>query len=234
MIAECGMRIAEYKRMAGAFLLVLVLFLVVMPAFASAGAWDAGDMIKAYIKNHYPWTEVEVADVRLSGEAPSQAPVSITVEKTPPGKSVFRLAFPDGRTITVSALIRVFDRVMMSRNGFGKGHTLTKDDVYQTLVENARVPRGAIGQESRLVGKTLTRTIVANVPLTDAMVSATALVKRGRRIVLSAGTQEFAVKTVGELKQDAMIGDFVKVLNSESRKTIMGQLVDENTVLVGF
>jgi len=234
MNAACKMRIAGFKITACGFLFVMGLLLVGMPAFAAAGSWDAGEMIKAYIKKQYPWAEITVADVRLSDEAPSRPPVLITVEKTPPGNSTFRLTFADGSTITLFARITAFDRVMMSRNGFGKGHMLAKDDVYITLVENTRVPRGAIRQDDRVIGKTLTRSIVANAPITESMVSATALVKRGRRIVLSAASSQFSIKTVGELKQDALIGDFVKVLNPASKRTISGQLVDENTVRVGF
>ena len=207
--------------------------LMSMPTFASA-SWDAGSVLKTYIKDHYPWTEVEVSDVRLSGEAPARPPVSITVEKTPPGRSVFRLRFADGRMVTASAMVKVFDRVMMSRGAFWKGHTLMKEDVYATLMESARIPKGAIRGESGVYGKTLTRSIVASVPLTDAMVSETAVVKRGRRIVLYAEAPGFTVKTMGELKQDASVGEQVSVLNLASKKMIMGQLVDVDTVRVGF
>jgi flagella basal body P-ring formation protein FlgA len=205
-----------------------------MPTLVAAASWDAGEVLKTYVKEHYPWAEVEVSDVRMSGEAPARPPVSITVEKTPPGKSVFRLRFADNRTLTASATIKAFDRVMMSRGAFRKGYTLMKEDVYATLMESARIPKGAIRRESGVYGKSLTRSIVASVPLTDAMVSETAVVKRGRRLVLCAEAPGFTVKTMGELKQDASVGEQVSVLNLTSRKTIMGQLVDVDTVRVGF
>ena len=56
----------------------------------------------------------------------------------------------------------------------------------------------------------------------------------GRRIVLCAEASGFSVKTMGELKQDASVGEQVSVLNLASKKTIMGQLVDVDTVRVGF
>jgi flagella basal body P-ring formation protein FlgA len=234
MSAECGVRSAEYKITSGAFLLAFVIFQIVMPGLASAASWDAGDVLKTYIKDHYPWAEVELSDVRLSSEAPARPPETITVEKTPPGRSVFRLNFAGGRTITASAMVKASDRVMMSRGAFRKGHTLSKDDVYATLMDSARIPKGAIRRESGVHGKTLTRSIVASVPLTDAMVSETAVVKRGRRIVMCAEAPGFSVKTMGELKQDSSVGEQVSVLNLASKKTIMGQLVDVDTVRVGF
>ncbi|NTW65644.1 MAG: flagellar basal body P-ring formation protein FlgA, partial [Nitrospirae bacterium] len=126
------------------------------------------------------------------------------------------------------------DRVMMSRGAFHKGHTLTKEDVYATLMDSVRIPKGAIRNESGVYGKTLTRSIVASVPLTDAMVSETEVVKRGRRIVMYVEAPGFTVKTAGELKQDASVGGEVSVLNLASKKTIRGQLVDADTVRVGF
>lgn len=234
MSLERGVRSADLKKQAGGLLLLLVLCLMVMPTFASAASWDVGDVLKTYIMDHYPWAEVEVSDVQLSSEAPARPPASITVEKTPPGRSVFRLGFADGRTVMASATVKASDRVMMSRGAFRKGHTLTKEDVYATLMDSARIPKGTIRSESGVYGKTLTRSVVASVPLTDAMVSETAVVKRGRRIVLYAEAPGFSVKTVGELKQDASVGGQVSVLNLRSKKTIMGQLVDADTVRVGF
>jgi flagella basal body P-ring formation protein FlgA len=234
MIADFGLRIADYKKQACGFILPVVLLLGVMPTFVSAASWDAGEVLKTYIKDHYPWAEVEVSDVRLSSEAPVRPPASITVEKTPPGRSLFRLRFADGRMITASATVKAFDQVMMSRGAFRKGHTLMREDVYATLMESARIPKGGIRSESGVYGKTLTRSIVASAPLTDAMVSETAVVKRGRRIVMYAEAPGFTVKTMGELKQDASVGEQVSVLNLASKKMIMGQLVDVDTVRVGY
>ena len=214
--------------------MALVLVLILMPGFAVAASWDAGDVLKTYVKNNYPWAEVSVTDVKLSGEAPVKPPVSISVEKTPPGKSVFRLRFAEGRMVTATAMVKAFDRVMMSRGAFRKGHTLAKEDIYATLMDSSRIPKGAIQREDGVFGKTLTRSIVASVPLTDAMLSETAVVKRGRRIVLCAEAPGFTVKTMGELKQDASVGDQVSVFNLASKKTIIGQLVDADTVRVGF
>jgi len=212
----------------------VICLLMFMPTFAAATSWDAGEVLKTYVKEHYPWAEVEVSDVRMSGEASAQPPASITVEKTPPGKSAFRLRFADGRMVTASATIKAFDRVLMSRGAFSKGHTLMKEDVYATLMESSRIPKGTIRGENGVYGRTLTRSVVASAPLTDAMVSETAVVKRGRRIVLYAEAPGFTVKTMGELKQDASVGEQVSVLNLTSKKTIMGQLVDVDTVRVGF
>jgi flagella basal body P-ring formation protein FlgA len=131
-------------------------------------------------------------------------------------------------------MVKAFDRVMMSRGAFPKGHTLKEEDFYTTLMEIARIPKGTIRRESGVFGKTLTRSIVASAPLTDAMVSETAVVKRGRRIVMYAEAPGFTVRTMGELKQDSAVGEQVSVLNLASKKTIMGQLVDVDTVRVGF
>ncbi len=233
MISDCGFRISDYKT-TGRLLLVFALVLVVMPGSAAAASWDAPDVLKNYIKDHYPWAEVEVSDVRLSSEAPARPPISITVEKTPPGRSVFLLRFAGGGVVKASATVKAFDQVMMSRGAFPKGHMLMKEDVYAALLESARIPKGTIRRESGVFGKTLTRSIVASVPLTDDMVSETAVVKRGRRIVMCAEAPGFTVKTVGELKQDALVGEQVKVLNLASKKTVIGQLVDADTVRVGY
>lgn len=207
---------------------------LLMPAFARAASPDLADVLNEYLKEHYPWTEVEVSDLKVNGDTPPGAPLAVTVEKAPPGRTVFHIEYSHRRNLTVNALVKACDRIMISRNAFRKGHTLGKDDVYATCMDISRIPRGAVRDEDRVVGKPLTRSVVANMPLTDTMISETPLVKRGHRILLLASGSGLTIKAPGEIKQDAMVGDYVKAMNLLSKKVITGLLIDENTVRVEF
>ncbi len=201
--------------------------------FASAAAWTPEAVLKAYLKDHYPWAEVEISDLQLSAEPPANPPVAVIVEKTP-GRSVYRFEFKGGETVVATAHVRAFDRVLMSRSALRKGYMLKRDDIYQTLMESGRIPKGAVRAEELLIGKELVRSIVPNVPITDAMVSETPLVKRGRRVVLCVASSEFTIKAMGETKNDAAVGEYVKAVNVLSKKIVTGLLVDENTVRVEY
>ena len=215
-----------------AFVCCLSSVLWAPPSYSSS--WDPADVLKSYIMEHYPWSRVEISDVRLNHEAPPDSPVGITIDKNPPGKTTFSLAFQKSGSVSGSATVKAYDRVVMSRGPFNKGYTLKQDDVYTTQMETGRIPKGAIRDEDLLINRQLARSLVPNMPITDAMVSLAPVVKRGRKIMLLAGADGFAIKTIGELKHDATIGDYVKAINLASKKVVSGVLVDENTVRVEF
>jgi len=246
MIVECGLRIADCTQTGpdvfsaprrsffAPLLSIIFCLLFCLPLVASASTWSPEAVLTAYVKDHYPWCEVSVTDLHLSSHPPDEQPDAITVEKTPPGKSVFRFDFPKGKSIQVTALVKAYDRVLMSRSGFRKGHVLKQNDVYSTLMETARIPKGALREEDQAVSKTLLRSVVSNMPITDALVSERPYVKRGHKVVLVVEAEGFSIKSMGETKQDALVGEYVKVLSQMSKKIVFGLLLDENTVRVEF
>lgn len=249
MNLECEMRSAKLKsggcptRLASSSSLVspavllivsVLFFLLLQPVVASAAAWSPESELTTYVKENYPWAEVDISDFQLSATPPNERPVAIIVEKTPPGRSVFRFDFRKNRSITATAMVKAFDRVFMSRTAFRKDYVLRQGDIYPTLMETGRIPKGVIREEGRIIGKPIIRSIVPNVPITDAMVSETPIVKRGRTVVLCVESSGFSIRAVGETRQDASVGDYVKAMNLSSKKIVTGLLVDEDTVRVEY
>ncbi len=177
---------------------------------------------------------MDISDLQVSTALPAERPVTIIVEKTPPGRSVFRFEFRKSRSIIATALVKTFDRVFMSRTAFRKDYVLRAGDFYPTLMETSRLPKGAVREEGRLIGKPLVRSIVPNAPITDSMVSETPIVKRGRSVVLCVESAGFSIKAMGETMQDAAVGDYVNAMNLSSKKIVTGLLVDEDTVRVEY
>jgi flagella basal body P-ring formation protein FlgA len=202
--------------------------------FVAAASWSPEAELRTYLLGHFPWADVDISNLEFSAELPAGRPVSITVEKTPPGNALFRLEFKGGGTVLATAHIRAFDRVVMTRSAFRKGYVLKPDDVYPTLMESGRIPKGAVRTEEKIIGRPLLRSVVPNVPVTDMMVSDTQLVRRGHKVSILVEAAGFSIKALGETKADAAVGDSVKALNLLSKKTVCGQLVDENTVRVEF
>ncbi|HET6514390.1 MAG TPA: flagellar basal body P-ring formation chaperone FlgA [Thermodesulfovibrionales bacterium] len=215
------------------FILVVATSLSIVTSVC-AGAQDISGLLKGYLKHNYPWAEVEINDLTLNSETPESIPQTIVVLKGPPGKTVFKLEFGNGREITATANVRAFDWIVLSRRAFRKESVLQKDDTYVTLMDVARIPKGALNNADAVVGKSLTRSIVANVPLDDSMISEKSTVKRGHKVILVAEAPGLNITAAGELKENTRVGDYVKAINLSSKKTVTGVLVDENTVRVGF
>jgi flagellar basal body P-ring formation protein FlgA len=214
-------------------LLVSLLFLL-NAASASAASWSPEAVLKTFVLEHYPWPEVDISSIELSSPLPNHAPVSILAEKSPPGKSLFRLTFKDNKTIMATAQVKAFDRVFMSRSSLPKGYVLKRDDLYPALMESSRIPRSALRTDQQAVGNPLLRSIVPNAPLTSDMVSDSPMIRRGHRVVILIESPGFSIKAVGETRNDAAVGAYVKVENMMSKKVVTGLLVDENTVRVEF
>jgi flagella basal body P-ring formation protein FlgA len=191
-------------------------------------------VLKAHVKETYPWAEIEIDDLLLSNKLPDEQPLKIATEKGPPGKTVFTMEFKNGKKIIATANIKAFDWVVMSIRGFRKGYYLQKNDVFAKLMDVTRIPKGAIRNTEQVIGKPLTRSIVANAPVVDTMVSDTAVVKRGHKVTLVIESPSFIITTLGEIKENSSVGSHVKVLNLASKKIISGTLTDENTVKVEF
>ena len=221
-------------RLACCLVPLLVFSCVLVPRDALAVSWSTEAVLKAYILDHYPWQEVDISNLEMSSEPPASGPVSILVEKAPPGRALFKLTFKNSASILVSAQVKAFDPIFKSRSSFPKGYVLKQEDFYSTLMDSSRIPRGALRDVHQLVGHPLVRSVVPNAPLTSEIVSNSPLIKRGRRVILLVEAAGFSIKAAGETRNDAAVGTYVKVENLMSRKIVTGLLVNESTVRVEY
>lgn len=212
-------------------LCILVMVFVAFPLYAGS---DLASQLKIFLKKQYPWSEIELNDLRLSAEAPAGSPKQIVVEQGPPGKTTFALTYADGKKVHASASVKAFDRVVVSRRALAKDTLLQKEDLYLVSMEVGRIPKGAARTEEELLGKRLSRNIGMNVAIATNMLNDTSLVKKGQKVLLIAEDRGFSVKAPGELQQNGTVGEYVKVINLASHKAIIGLLVDERTVKVGL
>lgn len=215
-------------------MLLAVCCLVFAVSSAGAASKNLTDILKAYIKDNYPWTEVDISDVASNYALPDIMPENIMVVRGLPGRTVFQLEFKDGKRITATADVKAFDRVVLSRRSLNKGYHLREDDVYTSLMDIRRIPKGALRDGYSITGRELTRPIPANTPLSDNLVSETPVLKKGHRVVLKIESPGFSAATIGEIKENSYVGNYVKVVNVASKKIVTGLLVDENTVKVGL
>lgn len=213
----------------------ILILCIIFPIAGKTTSLDIKDILKAHIKNNYPWAQVEVDEIQTSGEVPDVPPKRITVEKSPPGKTVFKIEFQNGEETTVTASVKAFDWVVMSRKALKKGHNIREEDLYLAAIDINRIPRGAILDDyKQVMGKQLARSIVANTPLLEDMLEGETKIRRGHRIILLVSSPNVIASTIGELKEDGYIGDYVKVINLSSKKIVQGVLIDANTVKVEY
>lgn len=203
-------------------------------ALSDAEAVDLGPILRAHLMQRYPWPDIEMADLAISGKTYGGLPENIRIEKGPPGRTVFLLEFGNGERITATADVKAFDRIVLSRRPLRKGHHIDGDDIYESLMDIGRIPKGAVKDPGEIRGKTLARSVVANCPIVDVMVNDAPVVKKGSRVVLTFESDGFIAKTAGELRESSSVGSHVKAVNITSKKTVTGTLMDEKTVRVDY
>lgn len=199
---------------------------------AAAVSWTPKEELERYLSDNYPWDDIEVKNVRVRGKSADKAPESIIVEKGPIGKAVFSFLYEDERRVIVNAYVRVFERVLKSKRPFNRGHVIRYDDLYVSKIDIRKMPKSVIMDPASIVGKSLKRSMSANVPIVENMIEMSRVVKRGKRVLLVINNNGLNITAYGKTKEKGHVGMPVKAVNLSSNKEVMGVLIDENTVKV--
>lgn len=137
-----------------------------------------------------------------------------------------------GWRIYVSARIKVFGQVVVTRQPLARGALIRAADLEQVERNLAALPYGYYTKPGPLVGMLAKRTIAAATAVTPQMLQAPKLVKRGERVTLVAETGRLEVRMTGEALADGASGDLIRVRAEGSRRVIDGRVVSQGVVKV--
>ncbi|VAX23556.1 hypothetical protein MNBD_NITROSPINAE01-1910 [hydrothermal vent metagenome] len=142
------------------------------------------------------------------------------------GRAVSRVNIP----VTVKATMEV---VVASRN-IKKGAIINEDSL---ALERRAVGRGYkkyLSDFSAIVGLSATRNIRATSPMKADYVARPAVVRSGDMVTVVAQAGSMRITTRGHAKQDGNIGEWIQVVNLESRKIISARVSAPGEVTVEF
>ena len=226
-------RSIHYNKLIFTICIVLVSsFIMLSSALVAAATWTSEDELRAYVQDNYPWEEIEVSNVQVQGTLSDERPERIQVEKGPLGRAVFSFIFSNDEKILVQADVRAYGRVIMSRRPFQKRHVIEEEDIYLTKMDIRKMPRNLLRDPEKILGKSLKRSINANMPIEEDMVEMFQLVERGKRVVLLLSLKGMIIRADGKTKEKGYVGTSVRAINISSKKEVSGVLIDENTVKV--
>jgi len=197
-----------------------------------AASWIAEDVLQAFLAEKYPWEKIEISNVKMIGARPDRAPDAINVEKGPLGKAVFSFVFDNSQKVTVTAEVRAFDNVVKSKRPFKKGYVLDNEDLYLSEMDINKMPVSSVKDPETIIGKSLNRSITANITITEDMVEKSQVVDRGKQVVLLISAHGFNITAAGETREKGYVGKAVKAINLSSKREVRGVLINERTVKV--
>jgi len=201
-------------------------------ALTIVSGWAPEAVIQSYLMNNYPWPEIQVQKVVSEKVLPRSRPVEIITERGPLGRASFIFRFADNREIRIKAQVTAREQVVKTRRALYRGTVIRSTDVYTTMMDVRKIPRGAINDEKVLRGKILKRSLPANRTLTEAVTGEKPLIKKGQHITILYKTDSLRVTAPGIAREDGYSRMEISVMNLTSRKTITGIVENRGTVNV--
>lgn len=216
--------------------LVFLGILILLGAGAphAAWSWEAKDVIKKFMKDHYPWPEIEILDLMGAEELPKEAPQKVHLISGPLGRAVFSLGFRSGEKVLVQAQIRAMDWVVATRRPIIKGQVVESDDVYLSLIDVRRMPKDALNRPEKGVGKVALRNLEINMPIPENYLGDVPVIRKGQRVTLIFSAPGLKITTQGEAREDGHPGRQMRVANLYSKRDLRGIPLDESRVMVVF
>jgi flagella basal body P-ring formation protein FlgA len=212
--------------------IVASVFVLTPLSLLNASSWTPEGALRKFIEERYPWKDIEIDNVEVLDEIGDQAPETIIVERGPVGKSLFSFLFKPDKKVFVRADIRAFDRVVKSKRPYRKRHVIRSNELYTDKMDIRKIPNNAVRNPEKIIGKSLRRSIIANIPITEDMVEQSQVVKRGRMVTLVVNQNGLKITAAGKIKEKGYVGSQVKAVNLSSNKEVTGVLLDEHTVKV--
>ncbi|MDA3904168.1 MAG: flagellar basal body P-ring formation chaperone FlgA [Desulfuromusa sp.] len=142
----------------------------------------------------------------------------------------------DGRIISnksVRVELEALAEIAIITGTLRRGTILDSDDVELRYQDISRL-KEPIFSAADVIGKRLKRSVRLGEPLQRNQVEFPPVIKRGERVVIQARSHGFILTAAGEAKQDGRTGEAIKVMNSNSHKVVLCQVVAPGLVKVEF
>jgi flagella basal body P-ring formation protein FlgA len=138
------------------------------------------------------------------------------------------------KTVWVTADIGLNGAVVVARRPIARGEKLEADDLTLDQRDLSRVARGVVTDLAEATGTVAQAPIVPFTPIKREQLAAAAAVHRGDVVLLIAERGRLRITAAGEVREDAGVGQQVRVVNRASRKDLVGRVIDGATVAVEF
>ena len=200
-----------------------------------------------HLRKLLPWPDedlvVEVrqapADLAFTGPTDglevhvSVAPGTRLLGAVPCSVGVTRNGRLAGRTNVVLG-VRVFQNLVVARRRIRQGEILTKDHVRLQRCELKSLTTEALSDLREVVGREARHDIQPFALITRRMLRAPRVVRRGALVRLVAESPLMRITARGVAQQDGAVGQWIPVVNVDSRKVVYGRVRDAETVEVSF
>jgi len=199
--------------------------------------------LRSSIESHMPW---EAGDTVINIQPPPDV-LALPTGKTGVrfesggdcryvGDETFRTTVVvDGRpckTLYLRASVHPFEHVAVAVKEIRRGDHIGDSDFTMIRKDLADLSGGFFTDGAAIRGLVAARSISAGSVISLRSVDRPIVIKRGKIVTAEVSGRGFRITAMVKAMDNGRVGDVVRLTNVDSRKTLTGEVVDENTVRV--
>jgi flagella basal body P-ring formation protein FlgA len=206
---------------------------------------DIKTLVKDYIETNMPWQRDgmrvdflgRISDLHVQGGKIS-CKVRSGRDEAYIGDSIFTVGVYDDSTLLreerVHVRMEVAMDVVMSTKYLPRDKEIDSDSVRLVRKWFNQMPIHTMSQIEDVVGKQLYSDVRQNTEIKRNMIKAVKTMKRGKMVKIVLESGPMTIVTFGLSEEDGSRGDFIRVRNTSSNKTVFAKVVDDSSVRIEF
>lgn len=202
-------------------------------------------IVKEYIEANTSWPRENmrieflgrISDISVQGEKITFA-VRNHQDESFIGDSTFTVAVYDEgtqlREIPVRVRMEVAFDVVITTKYLQRDSEIGYSDVKLVRKWFSQMPAHAVIQIEDAVGKQVYSDVKQNTEIKRNMLKSVKTIRRGKMVKIVLESGPMTIMTFGLCEEDGSRGDFIKVRNTSSNKTVYARVVDASSVRIDF
>lgn len=135
------------------------------------------------------------------------------------------------REQVIGRIDRLVD-VPVLKSSLRNGRIIEQSDIQLVPKRIATLGKEVILDPHNIIGKTPDRYLVAQKPIREDDITAPRMIQRGQKITLLHQQGALQLSAMGKSMEDGSKGDIVRVINSDSNKSLRGEVIGQGVVRV--
>lgn len=226
---------------------LLILLAIPSLAFASPPIFESHQSIKQYASDFIDsklnktagkfTIQIQDIDQRLKlKKCNNDIIIKLVSEPIKPGRNTLSVSCTPDSTwrIFMTAHVKLFTFVLISKRPLSKGHLIQKNDVLLKKINVTNLRSAYLTRPDTAINKVLKRRINEGSVISVNNLSEPILIKRGDSVTILAKTNGFEISMKGTALVNGGQGDKIKVRNTRTKKVIQATIVDKYTVNVNL
>jgi len=199
--------------------------------------------VKRYIVNHisYKKSAVTIKKIRYPGQV-HLPKGKLTYQIQPkyhddyignvPLAIVFKVNEQLEKRLPVVARVEVVDNVVVSRNLISRGQIIQTSDLELCALELSKINGQPLTDIDDILGKRASHHIYPQKVILEGDIEIPPVVKRGDTVKIVVFLSNLIATARGVVRESGRIGDKIKVVNIDSKKTLHATIIDRDTVRI--